>query len=213
MFLFAHVGITLGLATLASGAIHKIHRLRNGSTGSPDAVLSGKNPEAKETFSEAIGLKSLSEFLDIRILMVGSLFPDLIDKPLEFIGFGDGRSIAHTLFVTLVVLVTGLFIFANHKKTWLLAIAIGMSTHLILDSMWLAPHDLFWPTYGWSFPGPTYEVGFFQISLWWSTLTSNTTVELTEGIGAAILLGVVWFLARGKKLRIFVTKGTNTRIT
>jgi membrane-bound metal-dependent hydrolase YbcI (DUF457 family) len=152
LFIFAHVGITLGLATLISGGIRKYHVLRNGSHGLSDTVLSSKNLEEKETFWDTIGLKSLSEFLDIRILVVGSLFPDIIDKPLEFIGFSDGRSVTHTLIVTLFVLVTGLFLFINYKKTWLLAIAIGMSTHLFLDSMWLAPHTLFWPTYGWSFP-------------------------------------------------------------
>ena len=140
--------------------------------------------------------------------MVGSLFPDLIDKPLAFIGFSDGRSIAHTLIVTLSVLVTGLFLFANYKKTWLLAIAIGMCSHLILDSMWLAPHTLFWPIYGWSFPAPSHGAGFSQISLWWSTLKSDVTVDITEGIGAAILIGLVWILARRKKLQTFITKGT-----
>lgn len=208
MFLFAHVGITLGLATLVSGGIRKIQMSRNGSTGYPDTVSSNKNLKAKDSFSETIGLKSLSEFLDIRILMVGSIFPDIIDKPLEFIGFGDGRSITHTLFVTLVVLVTGLFIFANHKKTWLLAIAIGMCSHLILDSMWVAPHTLLWPEYGWSFPGLAHRARFMQISLWWSTLTNNISVDITEGIGAAILFGVAWFLESRKKLRAFITKGT-----
>src|SRR5665811_1301066 len=56
-----------------------------------------KLPEANKSFSETIGLNSLSRFLDIRVLMIGSLFPDIIDKPLGFIGFGDGRSITHTL--------------------------------------------------------------------------------------------------------------------
>lgn len=190
MFLFAHVGITLGLATLISGAIRERHELRNGSNGPPDTVSQGKYLKTKETFSEAIGLKSLSEFLDIRILMVGSLFPDLIDKPLEFIGFSDVRSITHTLIVNLFVLVTGLFLFINYKKTWLLAIAIGMSTHLILDSMWLARHTLFWPTFGWSFPIPAHGIGFAQMSLWRSTLTNIVTVDITQGIGAAILFSV-----------------------
>jgi inner membrane protein len=207
LFIFAHVGITLGLATLISGGIRKYHVLRNGSHGLSDTVLSSKNLEEKETFWDTIGLKSLSEFLDIRILVVGSLFPDIIDKPLEFIGFSDGRSVTHTLIVTLFVLVTGLFLFINYKKTWLLAIAIGMSTHLFLDSMWLAPHTLFWPTYGWSFPRPTHGAGFAQISLWWSTLKSNISVDITEGIGAATIFGVVWLLARGKRLKIFITKG------
>jgi len=122
MFIFAHVG-TLCAATLVSGGIHRYQKLRTRLPDSSNAAVASKSMEAKESFSEIIGLKSLSEFLDIRILMVGSLFPDIIDKPLEFIGFGNGRSIAHTLIVTLIVLLTGLFLSTNYKKTWLLAIA------------------------------------------------------------------------------------------
>ena len=61
------------------------------------------------------------------------MFPDIIDKPLALWGFGGGRSITHTLLVFLLVAVTGAYLYLNHRKTWLLAIAIGMFTHLILD--------------------------------------------------------------------------------
>jgi inner membrane protein len=207
MFIFAHVGITMGAATLVSGVIAKCHTLRRRLPDPPHIVSINTSPEAKKSFSEIIGLKSLSRFLDIRLLMIGSLFPDIIDKPLEFIGFSNGRSITHTLLVTLIFLFTGLFLSVNYKKTWLMAIAIGMSTHLILDSMWLTPHTLLWPMYGWSFPSLDHRIGLAQISLWWSTLTSNVTVDITEGIGAAILLGIAWILVGPRKLKLFIAKG------
>ena len=50
MFLFAHVGITLGLATLVSGAIREGHRLGNSSPAPRDPVLSGKNLNTQRDF-------------------------------------------------------------------------------------------------------------------------------------------------------------------
>ena len=207
MFIFAHVGITLGAATLVSGVVRGCHTLKRPLSDYPVAVSTCQSAEDQPSFAEIIGLKSLSGFLDIRLLMVGSLFPDIIDKPLEFIGFGDGRSITHTLLITLIMLFAGLILSVNYKKTWLLALAIGMTTHLVLDGMWLTPTTLFWPIYGWSFPGLAHPIGFDQIRLWWSTLTTNFIVDITEAIGAVILVGLAGALVGPRKLKTFITKG------
>ena len=42
-----------------------------------------KIKDKKESISVRIGLGALSRFLDIRILMIGALVPDIIDKPLS----------------------------------------------------------------------------------------------------------------------------------
>jgi len=98
MFIFGHVGITLGAATAVSAGIAK---LRSASQGPPavnaKTLPSNKIKDKPESISERIGLGALSRFLDIRILMIGALVPDIIDKPLSFMGFGNGRSITHTL--------------------------------------------------------------------------------------------------------------------
>jgi len=52
----------------------------------------------------------------------------------------------------------GLYLHKNYQKAWLLAIATGMFTHLMLDSMWGAPQTLLWPLYGWAFPVPDREL-------------------------------------------------------
>jgi membrane-bound metal-dependent hydrolase YbcI (DUF457 family) len=188
MFIFAHAGLTLGAATLVSGVMAGRNVLRKRRPVSTGSFSTDTSREVKRPLSEITGLKALSGFLDIRLLLFGSLFPDIIDKPLEFIGFGNGRSITHTLLISLVFLVTGFFVTVNYKKTWLVVIALGMCSHLILDFMWSNPHTLFWPVYGWSFPAPEQGIGLTQFSLWWSTLTTNLTVDITEGLGAAVLL-------------------------
>ena len=99
MFVFGHLGITLGAAALVSGAVTNWRKQSNGQAISkPDS----------QSYLERTGFKSLSDFLDIRLLMIGSLTPDIIDKPLAFFGFGGGRSITHTLLVFLILSITGL---------------------------------------------------------------------------------------------------------
>ena len=87
MFIFGHVGITLGAATAVSAGIAK---LRSASQGPPavnaKTLPSNKIKDKPESISERIGLGALSRFLDIRILMIGALVPDIIDKPLSFMG-------------------------------------------------------------------------------------------------------------------------------
>jgi inner membrane protein len=204
MFFFAHVGITLGASVLVSGAVNS---WRKASNSSPKETQPVRTLTKTESFSEAIGLKPLSRFLDIRLLMVGSMVPDIIDKPLAFLGFGNGRSITHTLLVFLVVLLTALYLYVNHKKTGLLAIAIGMFTHLVLDFMWVTPHTFLWPTDGWGFPTPVIRPGFGQIKEWWNTLLNDAGVDISDGIGLLVLLGAGWIVIKQKGLKAFLQRG------
>jgi inner membrane protein len=204
MFIFAHIGITLGAATLVSGLVAKCHRPDTKPEPEPADRVQNISEE-KRDFSEIIGLKSLAKFLDIRLLILGSLFPDILDKPLSFLGFGDGRSITHTLLITVIVLLASLIIFRRYKKTWLLAIAFGMIAHIILDSMWTSPRTLLWPLYGWEFPAPDRSLN--QIRVWWNILMTNPGVDVSEAIGIVIILvftGILWFR---RKFEAFITKG------
>ena len=64
MLLFGHAGITLGAATLIAG------------------VTAKKRNSGKENPS---WFTSLSRFVDIRFLLIGSLLPDIIDKPVAIV--------------------------------------------------------------------------------------------------------------------------------
>ena len=78
---------------------------------------------------------------------IGSMLPDLIDKPLGLIIFGTpamGRTFAHTL-LFLILLGTA----AHYRKNILLAsLAGGVLVHLALDYMWASPQILLWPFLG-----------------------------------------------------------------
>jgi inner membrane protein len=226
MFILGHLGITLGSALAVAGIIsHWPRRSVVRLAGRPDspASLTTARPAAGSNRSPAsaaatagsasaglgwlFGLKPLSRFLDIRVLLVGAVLPDIVDKPLAYFGFGDGRSITHTLLVFLVVLVTAFYIYLNHRRTWLLAIAIGMFSHLVLDSIWSGTHTFLWPVYGWGFVRPLDEPGLGQIKIWWHTLATNPGVDISEGIGLAVILVFTWVLAAHKKMGSFLLKG------
>jgi inner membrane protein len=206
MFIFAHVGITLGAATLVSGIVAACRR-PNGkrAPGRPDSLRN--TTEEKKDFSEIIGLNSLAKFLDIRLLILGSLFPDIIDKPLSFFGFGDGRSLTHTLLFTIIVLLVSLIMYNLHKKTWLLAIFFGLLAHLILDSMWTSPLTFLWPLYGWTFPAPEHGTGLSQIRIWWNILITNPGVDVAEAFGLVIILAFTGILLFKRKFESFALKG------
>jgi inner membrane protein len=207
MLLFAHVGITLGAAALISAAVDRLKKSSPVPAAGPGGPGAANSVPGKRSFTEIIGLKSLSEFMDIRLLLLGSLLPDIIDKPLAAFTFGNGRSLTHTLIITVVILFYGMYLYINHKKTWCLAIASGMIAHLILDYMWMTPETLLWPIYGWSFPSSGVYPGLEQFKIWWNSLTTNASVDLFEAVGFAILAIIFLVLVGQRGLKTLLVRG------
>mgnify|MGYP001822327679 FL=1 len=95
--------------------------------------------------------------MDLRVLALGAVLPDLIDKPIGSILFTDyfdtGRIYAHTLLFAVVVLF-GVMVFTRRgsaaRKRWM-ALPIGVFFHLLLD-MPLDAETLWWPALGLEFP-------------------------------------------------------------
>jgi membrane-bound metal-dependent hydrolase YbcI (DUF457 family) len=102
-----------------------------------------------------IGLVAFRSLKDRRFVVMavfGSILPDLIDKPLGHILLGSsvdyGRIYAHSGLFMLSVLIVGIA-YRHRKGSWiLLALALGIISHLILDSMWELPVTLFYPFQG-----------------------------------------------------------------
>ena len=92
--------------------------------------------------------------IDLAFLAVGSMLPDIIDKPLGFLIFGTmnhGRIFAHTLLFLLVLAALAVSI----RDIRLTSLGAGVLIHLALDSMWSSPVILLWPLLG-SFPPADY---------------------------------------------------------
>jgi len=98
-----------------------------------------------------------------RAFFLGTLLPDLIDKPLFYIPFwwsGRNGEVTRILSGTHLFAHTGLFLLlllggARVRRSLVLrALAIGVATHFILDVVGLSMglETLLWPLLGWQFP-------------------------------------------------------------
>ena len=95
--------------------------------------------------------------MDLRVLALGAVLPDLIDKPIGSILFTDyfmtGRIYAHTLLFAVVALSAVMVLTRRGsaaRKRWM-ALPIGVFFHLLLD-MPLDAETLWWPVLGVEFP-------------------------------------------------------------
>jgi hypothetical protein len=102
MLAFGHTGLTLGLAVLLAGLTATSHSSRSKEVRAD--VLSSPSPwaAAETNYGETHKLswiQSLAHYADLRLLLVGSLLPDIIDKPVgQFFfreTFSNGRIFSH----------------------------------------------------------------------------------------------------------------------
>jgi len=153
MLLFAHTGITLGvgmlLSNLTAGHFTKVvvtHPLQ-----SPPSYQESDRHEGNGTPRG----ESILRYVDLRLLLIGSLLPDIIDKPIGqffFRGiFSNGRIFSHSLFFLVIISFIGFYLYKHRSRIWLLTLSFGTFMHLILDQMWRNPHTLLWPVYGFTF--------------------------------------------------------------
>lgn len=109
MLFFGHTGVTLGVATVLANlppcqVRTSAYRRRHYS--------SSVAPPQKS--SQPSVLDSVASFVDIRTLLIGSLLPDIIDKPLGHLLFrealSNGRTYGHTLLFLLLISTIGAYL-------------------------------------------------------------------------------------------------------
>lgn len=207
MFVLGHAGITLAAAVLITAALAKVqptatrvNRLR----GQPQASPGMSASQDSSSVGIASWLTSLVDRIDIRLLLIGSLLPDIIDKPVGMFFFRDtfssGRIFCHTLLFLIVITLGGLYLYWKRNKTWLLVLSFGTFTHLILDRMWLTPRTLLWPLYGFSFE--RVDLSYWTQAMFYALLT-NPTTYISEVVGAVIVIWFVLLLVRKGNLYSF----------
>jgi hypothetical protein len=101
-----------------------------------------------------LGLTLLSgrfmRWADMAFLALGSMLPDIIDKPLGLLAFGTpaaGRTICHTLLFLFVLGALAVYL----RDVRVASVFAGVLAHLTLDFMWQSPVVLLWPLLG-NFP-------------------------------------------------------------
>lgn len=137
MLFFGHIGITVGTVV----ALDRVLSRRRDKT--PDSSRTSK-------------LSSVIASVDYRLLLIGSMLPDIIDKPIGIYlfpdTFGSGRIFGHSLLFLLVLLSIGIYRYRRYAKIGVLVLTFGSFMHLLCDGLWSIPETLLWPAYGFDFP-------------------------------------------------------------
>ena len=208
MLLFGHVGITLASVAIGFGLIGKLRHGITEDSVEDISLTSDSSPSNTEPGSKKSFFRSLANHVDIRFLFVGSMLPDIIDKPVGIYlfreTFSSGRIFSHTLLFLVLLAVVGLLIRSYSGKTWGLALSIGTLFHLVLDQMWRTPKTLFWPIFGIAFERveTTYWLGNIL-----QALLSEPEVYAPEIIGLIAFVWFTWELLRHRAIIKFLKQG------
>ena len=178
MIFFGHLGITTGIIKTYEKIAYKDRDLRNNIP------------------------------IDYRLVLVGSILPDIIDKPIGAYlfrsTFHNSRIFAHTLLFCGLLILIGLYMVYKYRKNNILILGIGSSIHLILDSMWLYPKILFWPYFGLKFP-ERLEGNWLKSDI--IRLATDPSYYVPELIGLIIIGYFFMKLVKSRKVKAFIREG------
>jgi len=124
-------------------------------------------------------------WVNLAFLALGSMLPDIIDKPLGLLAFGtaeQGRTFGHTLLFLMVLATLAVYL----KNVRMASVSVGVLAHLVLDSMWKSPVILFWPLLG-NFP-PVQDLGVSDYILALLYGLRNPMVWVPEVLGLSYLI-------------------------
>jgi hypothetical protein len=136
--------------------------------------------------------------VDYRLVAVGSLLPDLVDRVQRRVLRMQGASphqhfIGHTLLFNLPLLAAGNYLLRREGDSRLLSVSAAAMTHLLVDPVIRSPGTLLWPLFGFRFPearglppGPT---------------------AVSQVAAAAVVLATLVTLLRRNRLRRFISSG------
>ena len=185
MFVFGHVGLTWG-----------------------GALLLARLARRPKPFAEPVATRRPSGAgFDFRLVILGSMLPDIIDKPLGIYilgeGLSNGRIFAHSLLFVLLLLLAA-FAWRGSAGSALSLLALGSLAHLAMDRLWTDLDTLLWPLLGWRFE-------CVDVSGWsgqmLEQLFSDPYTYVSEAAGAAVVVALLASLIRARGLRDFVLNG------
>ncbi len=211
MLVFGHTGITLGVAVLVSGVCYRrcqqtgAHNRIEEYSGDAAAFTSAKEYDSGNIVS---WVKALGRHVDIRLLLVASLLPDIIDKPLGMFifreTFSSGRIFCHTLLFLILLTIAGVWLYRSRGKLWMLVISFGVLTHIIFDRMWCHYETVLWPGFGFAFK--RMELTDWEMQRL-EDLFSLPSIYVPEIVGILILLWFTWVLVRNGSFQAFIKSG------
>ena len=204
MLLFGHTGVTVGIFRVCDILANRLVNDHESNSGSRFYATAHK--KRLPVYHLLNGLRSRIGSIDYRLVLLGSLLPDIIDKPLWLFASSDifrsGRAYSHTFLFNLVLLICGL-ILIKYRKPRLLIISLSSFTHLVQDQMWHKPVALWWPLLG-QFPRQE-TVGWMSNII--HALFSDGGTYMPEIIGLIITLLLGYRLLSRKGTINFIRTG------
>jgi membrane-bound metal-dependent hydrolase YbcI (DUF457 family) len=191
MLPLGHAGIALGAVALIDSAVNKRNPLHLGSV----------QPAQQSSNNKAFQLSKI----DLRFLFLGTLLPDIIDKPVGWIFFSQGRVFSHTLIFLLLITLAGYIVYRRSAKNWLLVVSLGVFFHLFMDYMWDSYKIFLWPFWGFGFERMDHGEIIDKIL---HGLYSDPGLYIPEIIGGLILIWFAAVLLRRRQMRAFIKYGS-----
>lgn len=124
--------------------------------------------------------------IDYKLILLGSIFPDIVDKPIGTAFLNNGRIFGHTLlFIIILVLIS-----LKYKR--LIFLSFASALHIAEDETWVEPETLFWPLLG-DFPAKEHLSFYEYMNIIISEYTPSLShVFIFEVVGAIIILAFVF---------------------
>jgi hypothetical protein len=131
--------------------------------------------------------------VDVRFLLLGAVFPDLVDLTVGTIllpdRFSTGELWFHSLLAASVYMAVVLVVTRRgRRRRAFMAFGVGWLFHLLLDGMWLEAEVFLWPFFGWQIPPG--ESPFWPLA--WERAMSDPWRWALEALGLAYLTWL-WF--------------------
>lgn len=124
---------------------------------------------------------------------IGSVLPDVIDKPLGYIIFNstlsNGKIFFHSLLILVIFFIAGLIVWHWYHSRAFLWVTLGILSHQIVDAMWVYPTSWFYPFYG-PFPSGAPRSGYIE-QVYFNEISSPTEWIFLVAIIAIIIMLVV----------------------
>ena len=83
---------------------------------------------------------------------LGSVLPDLVDKPLGHIilnsALDNGKIYFHSLIILIFLFVTAIFVWKYYRSLSFVFVSLGVLSHQLVDIMWIRPKNWFYPFLG-----------------------------------------------------------------
>jgi len=183
--------------TIACAAVWAGSRLIGSAPGRRNTP--GKNSIDGHFDSAAMNDGPPAETIDYRLVALGALLPDMVDRAIRAAGGRkswrrDQHLLGHTLLLNAPVVAAGISLARRRRDARLLAVGAAAMTHLLVDPVIRSPRNLFWPLLGLTFPE--------------SRGLNRPLTILTQIAAAVAVVATVLNLQRRGRLNDFIARGS-----